>query len=133
MTEDPSKVLRQIEAKTEQLRELIREANGVVKDLVRERKATERLAREMAATVIEAHVNGKMDELEVFIGKQMKASQTAITESFGQMLAHYMGDSAEARKMGRGRPSLSDVLAAHGTLNAAMSAEAGESGESGGA
>lgn len=91
----------------EELRALLREARGVLGDLVRERKAVEQLARERAEKVIESHVNACIDELTRHVNREMPIYGAQIRNYFQGVLDHYLNPG---RYDHPGAPSVPEVL-----------------------
>lgn len=106
------------------LRELLREARGVLSDLARERKAIEQLARDRAQEAIETHVNACIKGLETHIHQQINASAAEINKSFKGLLDKYLypdGGAAFRADPDRGkRVGMPEVMAAARTIADSM-------------
>lgn len=82
----PAPAAPQLDATADQLRELIREARGVLKDLERERRAVEKLAADKAEAIIEARVNVCMDQLNDHIAQTIKLTDAETRKYFQRVV-----------------------------------------------
>lgn len=95
----------------EELRELIREAHGLLKDLRAERRAITELLDGIPARV-EAHIGEQLAAGLAGLGKALKKamddSVEKVSREFDRLEGFFLGTSPAARRAGK--PSLEDLI-----------------------
>lgn len=105
MTELPVEDLQQIR---DQLREEIREARGLLKDLRYEIKTARELVPLLTDDLFTTEVKKQVDALTKVTDKAMRDSVERVTKTFDELGAMLMGkDKASVRK---GKPSIPELL-----------------------
>ncbi|MEV8634343.1 hypothetical protein AB0395_22075 [Streptosporangium sp. NPDC051023] len=96
---------------TEELRELIREAHGLLKDLRAERRAVVELIDSIPARVdgrIEEHLKDGLEQLGAVTKAAMDTSVAKVTREFDRLEAIFKGADPASRRAGK-RP-LEDLI-----------------------
>lgn len=114
MTELPIEDLQQTR---DQLREEIREARGILKDLRREIKDARELVPLLAEELFRTEVKKQVDQLTKVTDDAMRRSVEKITKSFGELAATLMGEDRASRR--QGKVPLPDLFKARAVLDAA--------------
>lgn len=84
----------------EKLKETIREARGVLKDLIRERKELEKTIAKIVDGRIEDEIEKGLKEFGRALLKAVKTSEAAIFKRFDNLTETLMGEDRQSRKKG---------------------------------
>lgn len=114
MSELPTEDLQQIR---DQLKEEIREARGVLKDLRREIREARELVPLLAEELFTTEVKKQVDQLTKVTDEAMRLSVEKITKSFDNLAATLMGEDRASRR--KGKVPLPDLFKARAVLDAA--------------
>ncbi len=112
-------VVDQAAVVTEQLREQLREARGSLGDLLRERKATEKLARDRAEEAIETHVNACLRELTTHVDRIIVQYGESIQRYFQDLIDNFCNPAEHGLP---DAPSVPEVLGAIDIITRAKAA-----------
>jgi uncharacterized membrane protein len=114
MNQLPIEDLQHIRA---QLREEIREAHGILKDLRREIKEARELIPLRTDELFTAEVKKQVDQLSKVTDEAMRRSVETVTKSFDDLAATFMGEDRASRR--KGKVPLPDLFKARAVLDAA--------------